>query len=158
MERVMNNARRCVACGSLFHPLSHVPNQRFCSAPNCQRERRRRSQRQHMRADADYRENQLRAQASWRARHPDYWRQYRATHPAYSKRNSVLQLKRNARRRSGVIANMDTSSFARPLSSGFYVLRRASEEALAKMNAYIVHITVLSPPGTPSAPDCKERM
>jgi hypothetical protein len=152
----MNNARRCVACGSLFCPLSHVPNQRFCSAPNCQRERRRRWQRQHMRADADYRENQDRAQANWRARHPDYWRQYRATHPAYCKKNSVMQRTRNERRRLPAVANMDASLIAGPLASGFYLLRRASEVTIAKMNACIVQITVLSPPEQRSARDCKE--
>jgi phage terminase small subunit len=113
---------------------------------------------QHMRADADYRENQNRAQANWRARHPDYWRQYRATHPAYRERNSVLQRERNARRRPGVVANMDASQVARPLASGFYVLRPASEVTIAKMNACIVQITVLSPPDGPLAPDCKEMM
>nr|WP_035483144.1 hypothetical protein [Paraburkholderia phenoliruptrix] len=154
----MNNVRHCVACGSLFRPLPHVPNQRYCSAPSCQRERRRRWQQQHMRADADYRENQRRAQASWRARNPDYWRQYRATHPAYRERNSALQRKRNARLRSGAVANMNASHIAPPSASGFYVLRRASEIQIAKMNACIVHITVLSPPGGPSAPDCKEMM
>ncbi|NIF81673.1 hypothetical protein F3J20_30635 [Paraburkholderia sp. Cy-641] len=154
----MNYARRCVACGSLFHPLSHVPNQRYCSAPNCQRERRRRWQRQHMRADEDYRENQHRAQASWRARHPDYWRQYRATHPAYRERNAVLQRERNARQRSLMVANMDASQIAPPLASGVYILRRMSEVRIAKMNACIVHLTVLSPPGGSPAPDCKEMM
>jgi len=154
----MNYARRCIACGSLFHPLSHVPNQRYCSAPNCQRERRRRWQRQHMRADADYRENQQRAQASWRARHPDYWRQYRATHPGYRERNSVLQRERNARRRSVVVANMDAFQTPPPLASGVYMLRRVSEVRIAKMNACIVHLTVLSPPGGSPAPDCKEMM
>ncbi|WP_429283254.1 hypothetical protein [Paraburkholderia sp. GAS41] len=111
-----------------------------------------------MRTDADYRDNQHRAQASWRARHPDYWRQYRAAHPAYRERNSVLQSKRNARRRLGVDANMDGSQNARPLTDGLYILSPASEVAIAKMNAYIVHIAVLLQPFGPSAPDCKEMM
>ena len=44
-------------------------SQRFCSTPACQRERRRR---EHLRGDADYRDNQARAQAKWRVGHPDY--------------------------------------------------------------------------------------
>ncbi|SED47465.1 hypothetical protein SAMN02787142_3233 [Burkholderia sp. WP9] len=111
-----------------------------------------------MRADADYRENQHRAQASWCARHPDYWRLYRATHPAYRERNSALQRERNAQRRSLVVANMDASQIAPPLPSGVYVLRRISDVRIAKMNACIVHLTVLSPPRGSPAPDCKEMM
>lgn len=79
---IMKSARLCLACGNPFHPLLRVPNQRYCSAAACQRERRRRWQRRRLRVDADYRDNQARAQSNWRARHPDYWRQYRATHPA----------------------------------------------------------------------------
>jgi hypothetical protein len=37
-------------------------------------------------------------------------------------------------------------------------LRRVSEVEIAKMNACIVHIAVLSPPGGSSAHDCKEMM
>jgi hypothetical protein len=33
--------RRCAACGRAFRPRSQVPQQRYCSAPACQRERRR---------------------------------------------------------------------------------------------------------------------
>jgi hypothetical protein len=156
MERVMNNARRCVACGSLFHPLSHIPNQRFCSALGCQRERRRRWQQQRLRSDPDYRDNQARAQAKWRARRPDYWRHYRATHPAYRERNCAMQRERNARRSSSPVANMDASPPLHPLASGFYIPRRAVETGIAKMNACTVHIAVLSAPNGPLIRDCKE--
>ena len=60
---IMKSARLCLACGNSFHPLLRVPNQRYCSAAACQRERRRRWQRRRLRVDADYRDNQARAQA-----------------------------------------------------------------------------------------------
>ncbi|MFM0655310.1 hypothetical protein PQR17_27675 [Paraburkholderia sediminicola] len=152
----MKSPRLCLACGNPFHPLLRVPNQRYCSAAACQRERRRRWQRRRLRVDADYRDNQARAQSNWRARHPDYWRQYRATHPAYRERNCAMQRERNARRSSSPVANMDASPPLHPLASGFYILRRAVETGIAKMNACTVHIAVLSTPNGPPIRDCKE--
>jgi hypothetical protein len=156
MERVMNIARRCAACGNPFHPRSQIPNQRFCSAAACQRERRRHWQVRRLRSDADYRDNQARAQASWRARRQDYWRKYRATHPAYGERNCAMQRKRNAQRRSSPVANLDASQPLRPLASGFYILRRAAQGGIAKTNACTVHIALLSAQNGPPMRDCKE--
>ncbi|MGF6965781.1 hypothetical protein OKW43_002809 [Paraburkholderia sp. WC7.3g] len=152
----MNTNRRCIACGCAFQPYPQVPAQRFCSAPACQRERRRRWQRQRLRTDADYRDNQARAQAKWRTRHPDYWREYRAMHPTYRERNCAMQRKRNARRSSTPVANMDASPSYRPLASGFYILRRVVETGIAKTNACTVHIAVLSATNGPPIRDCKE--
>jgi len=154
----MKPTRLCLACGNAFHPILQVPNQRYCSAAACQRERRRRWQREHLRSDADYRDNQARAQARWRVRHQDYWRQYRSTHPAYRERNCAMQRNRNAQRSSSPVANMDASASLRPLASGFYILRRAVETGIAKMNAFTVHIAVLSAPNVPHIRDCKEMM
>lgn len=142
----MKSDRICAACGTPFTPLLHIPHQRFCSAKACQRARRRAWQHQRMRVDPDYRENQIRAQASWRARHPDYWRHYRETHPAYRDRNCAMQRRRNARRTDSAVANMDVWPAHRPLASGFYILRNAVEAGVAKMNAWTVHIAVLSEP------------
>jgi hypothetical protein len=36
--------KRCAACGRLLNPWPQIPNQQFCSEPDCQRERRRRKQ------------------------------------------------------------------------------------------------------------------
>jgi hypothetical protein len=152
----MKPTLRCLACGSPFNPRPQNPNQRYCSTPACQLERRRRWQRQRLRTDPDYRDNQARAQATWSARHPGYWRQYRATHPAYRERNCVMQRERCRRRSSGQIAKMDASPSPRPLTSGFYVLHRALTNSVAKMNAWTVHIAVLSTPRGPLIRNCKE--
>jgi hypothetical protein len=53
--------RHCAACGASFRPCPQVPQQRFCSQADCQRERRRRWKRGKCRTDADYRDNQARA-------------------------------------------------------------------------------------------------
>ena len=145
----MKSTRLCLACGIAFVPLLHVPRQRYCSSKACQRARRRDWQKNRLRTDIDYRDNQARAQAQWRAGHSSYWREYRATHPAYRQRNRSMQRMRNARRRFKPIANMDVTKSPQPLASGFYVLCDAHEAGVANMNAWTVHIAVLSPPTPP---------
>ncbi|SED48761.1 hypothetical protein SAMN02787142_3257 [Burkholderia sp. WP9] len=142
----MKTVHRCIACGVSFEPRPQNRNQRYCSMPACQRERRRQWQRARLCNDPDYRENQKHAQSNWRLRHQDYWQQYRASHPAYCERNRAMQRIRNAMRCSGSIAKVDASPPYQPLASGFYILRRAAETDDAKMNSCTVHIAVLSAP------------
>ncbi|SPD63020.1 conserved protein of unknown function [Cupriavidus taiwanensis] len=148
--------RRCAACGTLFLPRPQIPGQRFCSAADCQRQRRRRWQQQHLRTDDDYRDNQARATSAWSQRHRGYWRQYRETHPAYTARNRNLQRERNQRLRT--IAKMDASAPKTPLPSGTYMLQRAPEDGIAKMDVWKVRIVMLPPPRAPLRVDCKEMM
>jgi len=70
-------SRRCRCCGHAFRPRAQSPQQRFCSASACQRERRRRWQQAKRASDPDYRDNQARAQRAWAASHRDYWAEYR---------------------------------------------------------------------------------
>ncbi|MEA3412029.1 MAG: hypothetical protein U9R74_10900, partial [Pseudomonadota bacterium] len=60
--------KRCAACGALFTPCRNVANQQYCSKPECQRERRRRWQREKLKQDPDYQANQAAAQRRWRER------------------------------------------------------------------------------------------
>jgi hypothetical protein len=87
--------------------------------------------------------------AKWRASHSSYWREYRAAHPAYRERNRGMQRLRNSRRNFEPIANMDVTVSPQPLGSGFYVLCDAHEAGVANMNAWTVHIAVLSAPTAP---------
>ncbi|MDB6159371.1 MAG: hypothetical protein JWO04_3077 [Gammaproteobacteria bacterium] len=91
--------RPCAACRKKFTPNARVPEQRFCQEKPCQRERRRRWQKNKRRGDADYRENERRAQRSWGERHPEYWQAYRRKHPEYRQRNRLRQRQRDERRR-----------------------------------------------------------
>ncbi|WP_084161948.1 hypothetical protein [Paraburkholderia bannensis] len=145
----MKSTRLCLACGNAFMPLQHVPRQRYCSLKACQRARRRDWQTQRLRTDTDYRDNQARAQAKWRAGHSSYWREYRATHPDYEERNRSMQRSRNARRSLKPIAKMDVIRLPQPLGSGFYVLSHVRDTDIANMNAWTVHIAVLSAPTAP---------
>ena len=142
--------QRCAACDCLFEPRRNVPQQRYCSKRACQRTRRRRWQRQKLKADADYRANQAAAQQRWRERHADYWRRYRQIHPEYAERNREQQRERNRRRRSAgtgpsppPIAKMDAYRSQTPLCSGTYRLVPVAAPGVAKMDAYVVEMRVL---------------
>ena len=137
-------SKQCAGCGEAFHPRPQTPKQTYCPAPACQRERRRRWQRTRRQHDAEYRDNQSRAQASWAARHPDYWREYRQTHPEADERNRALQRERDARRRTRVLAKMDASTAVSPVPSGTYRLSPVTPGNLAKMDAWMVQITLVS--------------
>ncbi len=116
-------SKQCAACGQPFQPCPQVPQQSYCSAPDCQRERRRQWQRLKLQTDPDYQGNQSSAQRGWLDRNPDYWRKYRTSHPEYAERNRVLQQGRNAKTRIGSIAKMDVSNPGIPLPAGIYRLR-----------------------------------
>lgn len=136
---------RCAACGLPFRPHPQVAQQKYCSSPACQRERRRRWQAARLGADPDYRANQYAAQKAWSQRHPEYWRAYRQAHPEYAEGNRTQQRSRDRRRPPlADLAKMNASAPGSRLSSGTYRLAPVAAGALAKMDAWTVQITVLS--------------
>jgi hypothetical protein len=143
--------RRCAACGCAFEPRRNVPHQRYCSNPVCQRARRRRWQRQKLKTNGDYRANQAAAQRRWAKRHAEYWRRYREGHPGYAEGNRVRQRERNrGRHRGGTgasppgIVKMDEYSVETPLKSGTYRLTPVLGGGIAKMDAYLVKMDMVS--------------
>ncbi len=145
------DTRRCTACNDLFTPRHNVPDQKYCSKPECQRERRRCWQQRKLREDPDYRANQAAAQRRWRERNRDYWRRYRRDHPAYTERNRQQQRQRNRKRDPPVtdpsgpaVAKMDACPLQSVLASGTYRLVPVSGGGIAKMDAYLVEMHVLS--------------
>jgi len=136
--------KQCVACGQSFQPCPQVPQQAYCSASSCQRERRRQWQRLKLQTDSDYQDNQARAQQTWSQRNPNYSRKYRESHPEYVKRNRALQHERNAKAMVVQIAKMDASTPVIPLPSGVYHLRLVTDSGIAKMDVWTVEITVHS--------------
>ncbi len=149
------DSRICIACGSLFQPLRN-PSQTYCSAPNCQRERRRLWQKAKLQTDPDYRDNQQRAQQAWIERNTGYWREYRNANPDQKVKNRASQSKRNARRKSTMIAKMDPLIAINTPFSGRYRLIPITDTPIAKMDAWIVDITVLSIDIPSHVSDCKE--
>ena len=136
--------RQCAACGIKFNPRPQARQQNYCSAPACQRERRRQWQLAKLKCDPDYRDNQTRAQRAWRQRNPDYWSGYRDDNPEYLERNRTQQRQRNTQRRERRIAKMDASPAILPFPSGIYRISQASPAGIAKMDAWTVELTLLS--------------
>jgi len=135
-------SKYCVACGQSFLPRPHTPHQTFCSASSCQRTRKQQWQRNKLQVDPDYQENQKRVQKDWLKRNPGYYRQYRASHPDYVAQNRLQQLKRNNKSQPDPIAKMDVSNRLDPLPSGLYQIKLVSGSAIAKMDVWIVELTI----------------
>jgi hypothetical protein len=106
---------RCKCCGKIVPSNPRVKHQRYCSAPECQRERKRLWQKDKLKTDPDYRSNQLDCQKQWRENHPDYWRHWRQTHEDYVRKN-----RENSRLRR--FAKMDSLKPKNKLISGTYFL------------------------------------
>lgn len=137
---------RCVHCGEEFK--GRVKGQRYCSNKVCQRARRARWQRNKMREDDDYRENQNRCYKEWIRKHRGYWKRYRENHPEYVERNRILQVKRDIKRRNDRIgkflAKMDVA--AKGLYSrrgGLFKLIPEGDRLLAKMDAMTVRLVAV---------------
>jgi hypothetical protein len=151
-------SRRCTCCGHAFRPRAQSPQQRFCSASACQRERRRRWQQAKRASDPDYRDNQARAQRAWATSHRDYWAEYRRRNPAYRDRNrDAARQRQRERRHARRFAKMDASRREEAVPSGTYRLVPATSAAFAKMDAWTVEIMVLSRASTAPLEVCKER-
>ncbi len=133
--------RCCLGCKKAFHPRPQCPNQKYCSKHACQRTRKRLWQRHKLKSDPSYRENQKSAQSQWAASHSDYWRRYRDEHPDYVKRNREQQRQRD---QASHLAKMDASIGENAIPAGRYRLTPVHASNLAKMDAWMVNISVIS--------------
>lgn len=133
--------RCCLGCAKSFHPRAQCPNQKYCSKLACQQTRKRRWHRNKMDTDPSYRANQKDAQSKWLSSHTGYWRGYRAEHPDYVDRNRAQQRKRDQASR---LAKMDVSIGESSIPSGRYRLTPVHTSDLAKTDAWMVNISVIS--------------
>lgn len=145
--------KRCAYCGKPFQPRPQVPNQAYCSSPECQRTRKLRWQQDKLQNDPDYRGNQSDAQRAWQERNPDYWRNYRDTHPEYAERNRNRQREKLSKPQHAELAKMDVSG----LPSGLYRIRTVTVSELAESDAWIVEITPVCFDCPCKKDACKER-
>lgn len=137
-------SRRCPICGRQFVPRPQVQHQQICSGPACQRERKRRWQQAKRQTDPTYKAGQKGHAKSWAEQNPDYWREYRTSNPDYVERNRAQQKFRNAKRRVAPIAKMDVSRPESLVPSGIYRLTPVDASKIAKMDAWIVEINLIS--------------
>lgn len=127
----------CACCGQPFEPRPQVPDQAFCSSPDCQRARKRQWQRDKLRSDPDYRTNQQAAQRTWTQRNQDYWRTRRepslASGQCDPKRSAPLDT------RQPRPVRMDVSA----LPSGIYRITRHPAFPSETGDSCVVEITLL---------------
>ena len=135
---------RCINCGSLFTPLAQVPNQTFCSKSECQKARRRKWQKEKLRSDFDYRENQARAQKKWTDKNPDYWRDHRQSNSGSKGSVESIGDADDAKksefkkvREGPMLAATSASS----INDGVYSLKVLAVPMSVKMDVWIVKLT-----------------
>ena len=138
---------RCSHCKRFFTPNPRVKNQWYCGKKACQNARRAKWQRQKMKTDPDYRQNQKQAQKDWRSQNLGYWKRYRSKNTAYCDRNRNLQKVRDAKRRMRHLAKMDALKPKNHLSPGSYFIVSVFAD-LAKMDASVQKVTLI-PNGYP---------
>ena len=95
----MNETRRCLYCQSSFLPSRRRPQQRVCSRPDCQRQRRANSRRKKLATDVEYRQVVRDSQKQWWDEHPDYQKGRRKAKPNVVERNRQQQHIRDQNRR-----------------------------------------------------------
>jgi hypothetical protein len=143
--------RQCVYYKTKFRPDWYHPHQNYYSKESCQRKRRTTWQKNKLKTDATYRENQADAQAVWKDKNPGYWKNYRARHPEYVERNRTQQKQRRAGKNllapqlQPYVAKMDVAALQKPVVSGIYRLISLDNEDVAKMDFAIVQLSLLEP-------------
>lgn len=154
MEKSMT-IKHCAGCGQAFQPRPQAPNQAFCSAPACQRIRKRQWQQSKLQSDPDYRGNQRQAQRAWQESHPDYWRQYRDIHPEYAQRSRDPQRTRIFSNTDGV--KMDAWIPPSMLAPGLYKITPVRVSGISGNGNWVVEITPVCLDCPCKKDACKER-
>ena len=91
--------RCCPYCQSTFEPSRRRPDQRVCSRPDCQKQRRTEYRREKIRIDPVYAEVVADCRLHWREAHPGYQKTYRQSHPEAVAHNREQQRQRDHKRR-----------------------------------------------------------
>lgn len=138
----------CACCGKPFEPRPQVPNQTYCSSPDCQRTRKLRWQQDKLHTDPDYRDNQRDAQRAWFDRHPGYWRTYRSANTGIVEPEPPP----SADDTGSDLAKMDVSI----LPPGLYQLRRIGAESAEEAEVWLVEIRPVAPICSCKKDVCKE--
>lgn len=140
-----NRTLICTNCKEEVKVNPRSKNQQYCGKGKCQRARRAQYQRQKMKEDKAYQENQKMCQKEWQIRQGDYYRKWRAKHPGYITRNRELQqlrnMKRSKSREGKMIAKMYSLGKAIYSRKGGLFKIIFNEGALiAKMNSLLIKL------------------
>lgn len=137
--------RHCAGCSKTFEPRPQVPDQAYCSSPECQRARKRQWQKDKLRSDPDYQANQRAAQRAWSARNGDYWRDWRQAQQTSAERDRASSAGNDAPHHAspGIVAGlakMDVSALPRDL---YWIILRPDLPG-ASDGSWIAEITPLA--------------
>lgn len=137
--------RHCACCGKSFEARPQVPDQSFCSAPECQRARKRQWQKDKLRSDPDYQANQRAAQRAWSARNNSYWRDWRQAQQMSAPQGRADPAEKDAPRRPPLAAapgvvKMDAST----LTPNLYWISLRPDLPGASDGSWIAEITPLA--------------
>lgn len=134
--------RYCAHCGGAFHPRPQAPKQAFCSAPACQRTRKRQWQKGKLRSDPDYLANQRAAQRAWSARNEGYWRNWRQARSAPAQVERARQVPGEAAQRAqDAVAPQGAKMDVSVLLPGLYHLQPRPEFSGPNGASWLVEIT-----------------
>jgi len=144
--------RRCRHCCCLFPVCHKVKKHEYCNKKPCQKARKRKWQKERIKNNEIYRNDQKAAQQDWKNNNPDYWKNYRRDNKTYTDRNREQQRERNRLRKAkfasdqqlAPIAKMDALSHENKIISGKYELIPVRPDMIAKMDALIVEINTIS--------------
>jgi len=141
----------CINCGKIWNTPLRNPNRAYCNSSVCQKVRKRIWQQQKIASDPDYKANQRDAKKVWQNANPDYCNTYRKKNDAYTQKNRIRQAERNQKRRvhlqnqaANLIAKMDASKANNVMNTGVYQLIPVTDGKIAKMDALIVQLTVMT--------------
>ena len=130
------NTKKCINCGKTFKPVPQAPKQTYCAATTCQKERRKKWQKNKLQTDPDYKKNQASAQKAWANRNRDYWRKYRE-----SEKNQGKQTLKDNSTHNDHFIKMDLSSSWLPFTNGLFKLKLIANNNSAKIDSWIIEIT-----------------
>ena len=149
--------KTCAHCYQSF-ALQRNPQQSYCSQNACQNRRKQLWRKRKHTNDPDYRINRQAANKKWQQRRPDYWRKYRAARPKYVTHNRQQQRVRDQRKHARhslqvpapILAKSDALPTSRtaqpPIQSGTYRMVFLESHALAKSDALLVRISLITSP------------
>lgn len=140
-------SQSCLNCGKEFL-LKRNHEQKYCGTKACQYFRKNQWRQLKRTRDVDYRVNQSKANQLWHQKNPTYWQQYRRNHPAYVEKNRGSQRLRDKNKvyksKLSLLAKSDAYTEKKLDISGIYELIPMTSPILAKSDALIVKISVLS--------------
>lgn len=137
--------RQCAGCSKTFEPRPQVPEQAYCSSPECQRARKRQWQKEKLRSDPDYQANQRAAQSAWSARNGDYWRDWRQVQQAAAARDRANSVGNDAPRLAPPrIAAGPAKMDASVLPPGLYWISLRPDLSGTGDGSWVVEITPLA--------------